>query len=226
MNEPKAARFRLWPQRAARARQRHVQEHEQRTLQERNELLESLLRAYDNQLRTWAPLAPTTSPPAVQRSAQTLRSRDSIDHSLPLARAALAILCWVNSYLASGITLAEVETLTWRFQHPGLDAPPLAWKGFVIGLALQAILTAVQVYSAERNPRTYFISLLPDAGMTMYQWWQWLLWPTSLALASQALPPVGAWWAALALSVSAGWIIGVYSARLPEVLVFGPRRKV
>lgn len=198
------------------------------TRTEQRQLLKELL------LYKQAAEAPAPATAAAQRptpiyasavlAGRSLRSRDSLDRLLPYAKAVLAALCWVNSFGASGVTCAQVELAVWHHQY-GAALAPLPWRGFVIGLLVQVLLTAVQIWTAERAPRVYLLTLVPDAGMTTYQWWQWLLWPVAIALTTLVLPAQQAWWASVAMCLVLGWIIGVYSAKLPEVLVFGQRRK-
>jgi hypothetical protein len=160
-----------------------------------------------------------TSAPAEQ----TLIPRKTLDDTTPMAKAALAILCWANSIGTSALTGAQIQLAVLRHNHPGM---PTGWPaaGVIIGAAFQLILTFAQVYTAERSPTGYKVALAPDALMTAFQWGQWLLYPVLIALLSLILPPIVALGIAVAGAIVGSWVIGVWSAKLPERLVFGPRR--
>ncbi len=153
-----------------------------------------------------------------------LLSRDILDTTLPRAKATLAVACWVNSITTSVVTGAQVQLIVHYYQSPALAAP-LPWVGGLLGFLFQLILTFGQIYTAGRSVWGYRLCLAPDAGMTALQWGQWIVYPVLIALLSLVLGAPAALWIALAATGIITWYIGVYSAKLPERLVFGQRRK-
>jgi hypothetical protein len=154
---------------------------------------------------------------------QTLIPRKTLDDTTPMAKAALAILCWANSIGTSALTGAQIQIAVLRHNHPGMPTG-FPVTGVIIGSAFQLILTFAQVYTAERSPTGYKVALTPDALMTAFQWGQWLLYPVLIALLSLVLPSIIALGIAIAGAIVGSWVVGVWSAKLPERLVFGPRR--
>jgi len=153
-----------------------------------------------------------------------LLSRDILDTTLHRAKAGLALACWINSIATSVITGAQVQMVVHYHQTPALAAPQ-PWVGALAGFLFQVLLTFGQIYAAERSVWGYRLCLAPDAGMTAFQWGQWIVYPVLIALLSLILAPTPALWLALAGTGIITWYIGVYSAKLPERLVFGQRRK-
>lgn len=155
---------------------------------------------------------------------RVLIGRESLDRTTPTAKAAAAVLGWANSIGTTVLTGIQIQNAVHRHYNPGVDAPfPLA--GILAGFALQALLTFGQIYTAERSVWGYRLCLAPDAALTAWQWGRWLLYPVFIALLSLVLSPTWAMIAALTVSSVIAWIIGVYSAKLPERMVFGQRRK-
>lgn len=154
---------------------------------------------------------------------KVLVDRKVLDQTTPKAKATLALLCWANSVTTSMVTGAQLQLIVFRHQHPGIEAPtPIL--GLLGGFALQVLLTFGQVYTAERSRAWYRACLTPDAAITALQWAQWIFYPVAIALLSLVLSGKAALFAALTVAGLAAWIVGVYSAQLPERMIFGQRR--
>lgn len=165
----------------------------------------------------------TTVPRRASAADRVLVDRTVLDQTTPKAKAGLALLCWANSVTTSMATGAQLQLVVFRHQNPGIEAPtPIL--GILAGFALQALLTFGQVYTAERSRRWYWVCLTPDAAMTAFQWAQWIFYPIAIALLSLALSGTAALFSALAVAGLSAWIVGVYSAQLPERMIFGQRR--
>jgi hypothetical protein len=166
------------------------------------------------------------SRPAVRKSTaeQVLIPRETLDKTTPTAKAVLAILCWANSIGTTALTGMQIQNAVHNHYHPGTTAPiPIA--GIVAGFVLQVILTAGQAYTAERSVWGYRICLAPDAALTAWQWGRFIMYPISIALLSLVLSATWAMVASLIIASIVSWMVGVYSAKLPERMVFGQRRK-
>ncbi|HEY1015604.1 MAG TPA: hypothetical protein VGE07_23040, partial [Herpetosiphonaceae bacterium] len=124
-------------------------------------------------------------PGATKRAQQPVErgliDRASLERSLPTAKAVLATLGWGNSAITTMTTGAQLELLLWHASHPSMEGP-LPWLGAVIGLGVAALLTFGQIYTAGRSAWGYWLCLLPDALMTAFQWYWWLLRPLFTAL--------------------------------------------
>jgi hypothetical protein len=145
------------------------------------------------------------SRPAVPAE-RVLIPRHNIDDTLPWAKGAASLLCWVNSGVTTILTTADIQVFTTR--------QPSTWAAWVGGFAVALVLTGGQVYTAKRTRVGYSLLLFPDALMTSYQWCSWWLLPFFLRL-------LGSWPLAALAAAIVGGIIGIVSARLPERLTFG-----
>lgn len=151
----------------------------------------------------------------MQDQERALIERDTLDRTLPTAKAVLAALGWGNSAITMMTTGAQIQLLLWRANHPGIESP-LPWMGVGIGALVAGLLTFAQIYTAGRSAWGYRLCLLPDALTTGFQWCWWILVPIfSVLLPNRAL--------AILLAVAVSVPIGIYSARLPERMVFGKR---
>jgi hypothetical protein len=150
-----------------------------------------------------------------QLAERALIERDTLDRTLPTAKAVLAALGWGNSAITTMTTGAQLQQLMWRANHPDVESP-LPWMGAGIGALVAGLLTFAQIYTSGRSAWGYRLCLLPDALTTGFQWCWWILVPIfSVLLPNQAL--------AILLAVVVSIPIGIYSARLPERMVFGKR---
>lgn len=150
-----------------------------------------------------------------QPAEQALIERATLDRTLPTAKAVLAALGWGNSAITTMTTGAQIQLLLWHAKHPGVAAP-LPWMGIGIGALVAGLLTFAQIYTAGRSTWGYRLCLLPDALTTSFQWCWWILVPIfTVLLPNRAL--------AIALAVAVSLPIGIYSAQLPERMVFGKR---
>lgn len=165
----------------------------------------------------------TASRPAAPPE-QVLIKREALDKSTPTAKAVLAVLCWMNSIGTTALTGIQIQRAVHQHYSPG-TAAPFPWAGILAGFLFQLLLTFGQIYTAERSAWGYRLCLAPDAALTAWQWGQLALYPVTIALLSLVLPATPALLLALTLSATAAWMIGVYSAKLPERMVFGQRRK-
>jgi len=95
-------------------------------------------------------------------------------------------------------------------------AGPLPWMGAGIGALVAGLLTFAQIYTAGRSTWGYRLCLLPDALTTGFQWCWWILVPIFTVLLPHPALAIG-------LAVAVSIPIGIYSARLPERMVFGKR---
>jgi hypothetical protein len=163
------------------------------------------------------------TPTRVRPADRVLVDRTVLDKTTPRAKAGLALLCWANSITTSMATGAQLQLVVFHHQNPGIDAP-MPMIGILAGFALQALLTFGQVYTAERSRTWYRVCLTPDAAMTAFQWAQWIFYPIAIALLSLVLSGQVALFGALAIAGLAAWAVGVYSAQLPERMIFGQRR--
>lgn len=185
--------------------------------QDMRRFLDALAAAETAQGNT--PTAPLSTPPA-----KTLMNRDVIDRSLPAAKVALAAFCWINSFVSSVLFGRTIHRLVWVYNHPGATDSPSLWFGGVLGFVLQVILTAGQLWTAERSPRWYRFFLYPDAFMTGIMWAQ-LIYAIMTALLSVVVPsPFLVLVVSVVVAVYASAWIGVQSAKQPELMVFGHRR--
>jgi hypothetical protein len=137
-------------------------------------------------------------------AADALLDRSVIPRARPAAKAVLALVLWANSAVTSILCAAWIEA-----QLTGASTP-LSW---IIGVTLTVLLSVAQVFTKDASAGGYLVALFPDVLTTAVQHQRWLV-PVLRVL----LGEVGFW---LALIVAA--IIGWYSARLPERLLFSRR---
>ena len=150
--------------------------------------------------------------PSTERA---LIERETLDRTLPTAKAVLAALGWGNSAITTMTTGAQLQLLLWHVNNPGV-AGPLPWMGVGIGALVAGLLTFAQIYTAGRSRWGYRLCLLPDALTTGFQWCWWILVPIFTVLLPHPALAIG-------LAVAVSIPIGIYSARLPERMVFGKR---
>jgi len=163
------------------------------------------------------------SRPAVPAE-RVLIKREALDKTTPTAKAAAAVLGWMNSVGTTALTGIQIEYAVRRYYAPA-EAAPFPLTGILTGFLFQVILTFGQIYTAERSKWGYRLCLAPDALLTAWQWANLALYPVLIALFSLVLPMTWAMAAAIFLASVIAWTIGVYSAQLPERMVFGKRRK-
>lgn len=140
--------------------------------------------------------------------------RSWIDTTLPGARVLFGLLFVVYSAVSTIILFAEdIRRLTG--DRAGFIIPDRFWFG--IGLA--ALIFLGELYTSERYPRVYALFLVPDTLYSARLMQPWLL---TLFVAYLDWHPL----LLMFLTWIASGILGYWSARLGEELLFGKRRKL
>lgn len=158
----------------------------------------------------------TSSPLTTEeRAERTLLDPRVIERTLPLAKAIGAIVGWANSAVTSVLCALWLEQLVRGSWSP---------IGMLSGLLFAFTFTLLQIYTNGRSPGGYLVVLLPDVLTTAAQHQRW-----TVALARALWSLVGSatlgWWLGLGSGWAVALLIGWYSARLPERLVFGRRSR-
>ncbi len=129
--------------------------------------------------------------------------RNVIQRARPIAKGILALLLWSNS------AVTTILCCQWAEQQITRTTTPASWA---IGLAITVILTVAQIFTKDADGLWYLVSLVPDVATTAAQHQRWLV-PVLSVLFGGLAGMLSGWTIALLL----GW----FSARLPERLMFG-----
>lgn len=139
-----------------------------------------------------------------RRRDQHLLDRAVVRRTRPVAKALLAALAWANSGVTMVLCIMWLETQ--------LTAAPATWISYVVGLLLTILLTIAQVYTKDAHIGGYAVALLPDVATTSVQHARW-----TIDVGIILFGPVIGFYGGAAAALLIGW----YSARLPERLIFG-----
>lgn len=148
-----------------------------------------------------------TSRPLAPEYKQAPLDRTVIVRTMPLARAILAVVCWINSALTSALCGAWIESQLTNAVTP--------WYGLggQIAVGIAVLLSFAQVYTRQaRHFGGYTLAVVPDLGTTAIQWTLWIN-PALRTL----LGDVPGWTVAIVIATGIGW----FSARWPEQALFG-----
>lgn len=137
-----------------------------------------------------------------------LLDREIVKRRRPLAKAVMALILWSNSAITMALCCAWVEQ-----QLTGRDTP----TGYAVGVVITVILSMVQIFTKDANTGWYLVALIPGVATTAVQHARWLV-PVLVIL----LGTVAGWSIALSLAILIGW----YSERLPERMLFGATQKM
>lgn len=177
--------------------------------------------------------AADAGPPAI--------SWDAVIDTMPQVKLFVSVLGWCNSAGTNIVTTTQIAYEAYFRRHPAALAGP-AWLlllGIISGLIMFALLTGGQIYALaalKLNPANrkalwlYRVLLLIDGGITAYQW------------ARIVSPFVGAFVdddrgimllsrrialrANVTIAALVGSTVGLFTAKVPEWLTFGPRQPV
>lgn len=155
---------------------------------------------------------------AARAQERPLLPRQVLERSLPRVKALAAAAGWGNSLVTGVLTGAQLQQAIWAHDHPGVPGPwPLT--GVLLGVLLSIGCTVGQVFTIDRHTMAYRVFLAPDVATTAWQWWYWMFEPLSRIVPED----LRRWVVPILLLIP--FMIGVFSAKLPERIVFGPRRK-
>ncbi len=155
-----------------------------------------------------APRSVQESTRATERSdrANYLIDRKVLHNTRPFFQTLLAIVLWANSL---GTTIFCAMWVEQRMMGA------YSWIGAAVGVIVAVVLTLVQIYTADVSPGGYLVALLPDVVLTAAPHYVWLYIIASFFFGNIA---------GILLAGIGAAVLGYFSARLPEKLVFGARR--
>lgn len=143
----------------------------------------------------------------------------AVDATRPIMKKIVSAMGWGASLISDCVTTTQIAILMFARANPSATTAPL-WVmglGILSGILLFLVLTGGQIYTIGESRWGYRFFLVPDCLITAWQSARLIADFVGLLVPSPS--------AARNITGIVAAIIGLASAKLPELFMFGPKRR-